>query len=60
MIKANTRVNILPAFQDEGDDEFVWVALSDEEKGRVDITPVDHPFDIAPVYTVRAEWVEAA
>ncbi|MHB1291864.1 MAG: hypothetical protein ACYCY5_06685, partial [Sulfuricella sp.] len=35
------QVEILPEFQDPGDDGFIWVVLSDEEKGRVDIRPVN-------------------
>jgi hypothetical protein len=51
------RVRILPEFQDEGDDDFVWVVVGDEEKGRVDISPINTGMNIVPTHTVRAEWL---
>lgn len=51
-------VKIRPAFQDEGDDEFTWVVLNDEEKGRVDISAIDSPMTIKPIHTVQVDWLE--
>ena len=56
-IKKGDTVRIHAEFQDQGDDKFTWVALCDEEKGRVDISPVDIGLNILPVYTVKTEWV---
>lgn len=50
-------VEILPEFQDDGDSDFRWVVLADEEKGRVDIQPVDHPMQIKPTYTLQVDQV---
>jgi hypothetical protein len=53
-------VKIRPEFQDDGDSEFTWVVLNDEEKGRVDISAIDSPLTIKPVHTVQTEWIELA
>lgn len=54
------RVRILPEFQDEGDDDFVWVVVGDEEKGRVDISPINTGMKITPVQVVQAKWLVLA
>lgn len=46
-------VSILPEFRDKGDDQFTWMVMADEEKGRVDICPVNSSLLIKPVYTLR-------
>lgn len=51
-------VKILPEFQDAGDDEFTWVVLADEEKGRVDISAINSPLSIKPTHTVQTDWIE--
>ena len=39
------RIEILPEWQDEGDDGFIWFAIEDEDGGRVAVTAVmDLPF----------------
>lgn len=53
-------VRILPQYQDPGDDEFTWVVLEDEEKGRVDISAADSALGIKPRHTVNSEWIERA
>jgi hypothetical protein len=53
-------VKILPEFQDAGDDEFTWVVVTDEEKGRVDISAVDSPLTIKRVHIVQTDWLEHA
>lgn len=50
-------VKILPEFQDAGDDEYTWVVLTDEEKGRVDISAVDSPLTIKPIHIVQTDWI---
>jgi hypothetical protein len=53
-------VRILPEFQDAGDDEFTWVVVTDEEKGRVDISAIDSPLTIKPVHIVQKDWIQLA
>jgi hypothetical protein len=50
-------VEILPEFQDADDSEIRWVVLADEEKGRIDIQPADHPMQIKPIYTLQVNQV---
>lgn len=57
MFKKGDVVEILPEFQDKGDDEFTWVVLADEEKGRVDISPVDIAMHLKPIHTVQTAWI---
>jgi hypothetical protein len=57
MICKGDRVEILPEYRDEGDERFTWVAVSDEDKGRLDISPIDIGLPILPVQTVRVEMV---
>jgi hypothetical protein len=51
-------VKIRPEFQDDGDDEYTWVVLNDEEKGRVDISAIDSLLKIKPIHTVQVEWLD--
>ncbi len=51
-------MEILKEFQDPRDDAFTWVVMTDEEKGRTDITPVDISLQIKPVYTVETRWIK--
>lgn len=57
-IKAGDVVKIKKQFQDAGDDKYTWVAVDDEEKGRVVITPKDHSMKIKPTYTVMVNMLE--
>lgn len=41
MFKRGDIIETLEEFQDSGDNTFTWMVLHDEEKGRVDITPID-------------------
>lgn len=59
MIKKGDIVQILADFRDPGDEDFTWVALGDEEKGRIDIKPVDHPMRIKPIYTLGVDQVRS-
>ncbi|MBI3230487.1 MAG: hypothetical protein HYZ45_10005 [Burkholderiales bacterium] len=58
MFKKGDRVEILPEFQDDGDDQFCWIVLDDEEKGRVDICPTNLDLPIRPRYTVRTNQIQ--
>lgn len=50
-------IEILPAFQDEGDGQYLWVCVTDEEKGRVDISPIGTGLAFPPVYSVQSSWI---
>ena len=60
MFKAGDIVEILPSFRDEGDEDFTWQVLTDEEKNRVDICPIDIPLRIKPIYTVETSQIRPA
>ena len=58
MLKKGDEVRILPEFQDDGDDDFIWIVMADEEKGRVDVCPANIPMMIKPTYTLLSDQVE--
>ena len=53
--RTGDRVEILTEFRDPGDEEYDWVVVGNEDKGRVDISPVNHPLTLKPTYTVAAK-----
>ncbi len=57
MIKTGTRVYIRPEYQDSGDDQYIWVAVDDESKGRVTISALNSQMHIIPTHVVRVEWL---
>ncbi len=57
MFKRGDIVEILKQYQDSGDDTFTWVVLNDEEKERVDISPLEVNLPIKPIYTVKTEQI---
>lgn len=57
MFKHGDPVEILSEYQDKGDDQYRWVCVTDEEKGRVDISPLDTNLRIPPVYAVNTDWI---
>lgn len=59
MITKGTVVQILKQFQDKGDDQYIWVAIDNEEKGRVTISPVNVALSVKPTYVVKTEWLQA-
>jgi hypothetical protein len=58
-IRKGDRLSIKPQWRDVGDENLAWVARSDEEKGRVDISALEQK-DMAlwPVFTVRVDMIE--
>jgi len=48
MIHKRDIVYIKPEFMDEGDEKFTWIAIDDEEKGRVTISPLNLGLSIIP------------
>jgi hypothetical protein len=57
MYKRGDYIEILPEFQDDGDDSYRWVCITDEEKGMVDVSPEGTGLRIPPIYAVRVEWI---
>ena len=57
LIRKGDLVEILPTFQDEGDSDFQWVAVDDEEKGRVFIATINSGMRIRPVHVVQSGWI---
>ncbi len=51
-------VTILPEFQDPGDVEFTWQAVTDEEKGRVTLQALGTGMQFAPTYVMKVEWIQ--
>ena len=58
MIKKGDIVEIKKEWQDEGDDQLVYIAADDEEKGRVTIEALTTMF-INPTQVVKVEWLVA-
>ncbi len=58
MIKKGDQIEILENYRDEGDRELNWIAVDDEDKGRLIIKPIDTGLVIAPCSVVRSEWVK--
>jgi len=48
MIIKGQQVHVRPEWQDAGDDEFTWIALEDEDGGRVKIAALMPEFTILP------------
>jgi hypothetical protein len=60
MIRNGDIVTIKPKWRDAGDEKCTWVARSDEELGRLEISAIEFSdMPIWPVQTVRADMVEA-
>jgi len=57
MIKAGDIIRIKNEYQDEGDEEIVFIAVDDEEKGRVTIQ-AQLELNIKPTQVVNVEWLE--
>lgn len=57
MIRKGEKVEIKPEWQDKGDDLFTWVALEDEDCGRVRISPVDIGYRIIPYQVVETSML---
>jgi len=54
-------VTIRPEWQDDGDADLHWVAMDDEEKGRVTIANVESmDMPIVPTQVVNVDMLEIA
>lgn len=56
-IQRNEYVEILPQFQDPGDDEFVRVVIEGEEKGRLTVATLGTGMRITPTSVLQVGWV---
>lgn len=59
-IRKGMKLRIKPEWQDEGDDEFEWIAIEDEDGGRVRISPLGTGLNITPNQVVTTDMVEIA
>ena len=59
MIRAGDTVRFLPQYQDPGDDELHWVALEDEDGGRVLVEAHGTGLFVAPNSVVLVSMLEA-
>lgn len=57
MIKAKDIIRIKPEFQDAGDEHLVWVAVEDEDGGRVRIAPINTGMKYPPNQVVTTEML---
>ena len=57
MIKKGDRIDILPQWQDDGDENYVWVATDDEKDGQITICPISMPISIKPRSTVDVSMI---
>jgi hypothetical protein len=57
-IRAGQRVHIRREWQDAGDDKIIWVAVEDEDGGRVRISPVNIGLSITPNQVVETRMLE--
>lgn len=57
MITKGQTVQIKPEWQDPGDSEFVWIALEDEDGGRVSIQPLNTGLTFPPISRVNTSML---
>ena len=57
MIRKGQKVRIRPEWQDAGDDQFTWVALEDEDGGRVKVMPLIPDLTYPPVTVVETRML---
>lgn len=59
MIRKGDIVTFLPQWRDAGDERFTFIARSDEEKGRFDVSAIElMHMPLWPVQTVRVDMIE--
>ncbi len=58
MIRKNDIILIKPEFQDKGDDKYTWIALEDENGGRVLIAPANSGLALMPNQVVKTSMVQ--
>jgi hypothetical protein len=58
MIKKGDTVRIKPEWQDAGDDTLHWIAIEDEDGGRVRIQPQNTGLRFPPNQVVKTSMLE--
>jgi len=58
VIRKGDKVEILPEWQDPGEERYIYIAVSDEHDGRVDIQAINFEWEFAPVNTVKVEMLQ--
>lgn len=58
MIKKGDAVHIKPEWQDEGDETLHWIAIEDEDGGRVRIAPTNTGLRYPPNQVVETRMLE--
>lgn len=51
-------VEFLPQYRDEGDEDFIWVAVDDEQKARVTLAVLGTNLRIAPTTVACSAWIK--
>jgi hypothetical protein len=59
-IRKDDRIRIKPEWQEPGDDKFIWVAVEDEDGGRVRIAPANIGLTIPANQVVDTRMAELA
>lgn len=59
-IKKTDIVKIKPEYQDKGDDLLTWIAIEDEDGGRVRIAPINTGLKFPPNQVVDTNMLELA
>jgi hypothetical protein len=57
MIIKGQQVHIRPEWQDAGDDEFIWIALEDEDGGRVKVGTFMPELTFSPISVVETRML---
>lgn len=63
IIRKGDTITIKPEWQDDGDAEFIWIALEDEIADTdfsIKITVTNSELTFPPVYAVRRNMIEKA
>jgi len=59
MLIKGDRISILPEYRNKGDEQYIWVVVGDEEKGRVDIGVLNSRSMFPRIETVPVHMVKA-
>ncbi len=64
MLIKGDRISILPEYRNKGDELYIWVVVDDEEKGWVNICPLNKSStslrtEAVPTYVVKAKRTAA-
>lgn len=60
MITKGTYLKIKPEWQDAGDEKFTWLAVENEDGGRVLVSRLGTGMSITPTSVMTTDMVEAA